>query len=100
MAYEALGKLEKAMTCYTQALELSSKDPQLWLNKGVCLATLEKPRYEEAIHCFSKAIEFDPKYTAALNNMVLSRIRKKRRSARYYRLLFADISEYCRFHTL
>jgi tetratricopeptide (TPR) repeat protein len=35
-------------------------------NKGVVLRVLE--RYEEAIRCYDKALEIDPKNADALNN--------------------------------
>ena len=37
-----------------------------WLNKGVALAHLGKPR--EAIECYDKALEINPKLSDAWNN--------------------------------
>jgi tetratricopeptide (TPR) repeat protein len=46
-------------------IKLFGKDVTLY-NKGESLAGLKK--YEDAIECFNKAIEIDPKYKTAWNN--------------------------------
>ena len=62
----ALGKsqLEKgdfndALSSFEQAILLDQKNPDLWNLKGTVLRSLG--RYNEAIDCFNKSLEIDPR---------------------------------------
>jgi len=44
---------------FEQALLLNQNDPNLWNNKGIALRSLG--RYEEAMECFNKSLEIDPR---------------------------------------
>jgi len=52
-------KFEEALDFFEQALLLNQNDPNLWNNKGVTLRSLG--RYEEAMVCFNKSLEIDPR---------------------------------------
>ena len=53
------GKFEEALGFFEQALLLNQNDPQLWNHKGVALRSMG--RYDEAIECFNKSLELDPR---------------------------------------
>ena len=53
------GKFEEALGFFDQALLLNQKDPELWNHKGVALRSMG--RYDEAIECFNKSLELDPR---------------------------------------
>ena len=53
------GKFENALACFEQALLQNQTDPDLWNNKGVALRSLG--RYDEAIECFNRSLEIDPR---------------------------------------
>ena len=53
------GSLEAALGCFEQALLLNQNDPELWNFKAVTLRSLG--RYEEALECFNKSLEIDPR---------------------------------------
>ncbi len=53
------GSLEDALGCFEQALLLNQNDPELWNFKAVTLRSLG--RYEEALECFNKSLEIDPR---------------------------------------
>ncbi len=53
------GKFSDALGFFEQALLLNQDDPNLWNNKGVALRSLG--RYEEAMECFNKSLEIDPR---------------------------------------
>ena len=53
------GKFEDALACFEQALLQNQTDPDLWNNKGVVLRSLG--RYDEAIECFNRSLEIDPR---------------------------------------
>jgi tetratricopeptide (TPR) repeat protein len=53
------GKFSDALGFFEQALLLNQDDPNLWNNKGVVLRSLG--RYEEAMECFNKSLEIDPR---------------------------------------
>ena len=53
------GKFDIALSCFDQAILLNQNDPELWNYKGVTLRSLG--RYEEALECFSKSLEIDPR---------------------------------------
>ncbi len=53
------GKFSDALGFFEQALLLNQNDPNLWNNKGIALRSLG--RYEEAMECFNKSLEIDPR---------------------------------------
>ena len=53
------GKYSEALGMFEQALLLNQENPDLWNNKGVALRSLG--RYEEAMDCFNKSLEIDPR---------------------------------------
>jgi len=53
------GKFEEALSDFDQALLLNQDDPDLWNHKGVALRSLG--RYDEAIECFNKSLQIDPR---------------------------------------
>ncbi len=53
------GQFETALACFEQALLLNKSDPELWNFKGISLRGLG--RYTEAIMCFNKSLEIDPR---------------------------------------
>ncbi len=52
-------KFDDALGFFEQALLLNQNDPDLWNHKGVALRSLG--RYEEAMECFNKSLEIDPR---------------------------------------
>ena len=52
-------KFEDALAFFEQALLLNQNNPDLWNNKGVALRSLG--RYEEAMECFNKSLEIEPR---------------------------------------
>jgi len=53
------GKFEDALGFFEQALLLDQKNPELWNYKGIALRSIG--RYDEAIECFNKSLEIDPR---------------------------------------
>lgn len=53
------GKFGDALGCFDQALLLNQNDPELWNFKGVTLRSIG--RYEEALECFNRSLEIDPR---------------------------------------
>ena len=52
-------KFEDAIGFFDQAILLDPANPDLWNYKGVALRSLG--RYEEAIDCFNKSLEIEPR---------------------------------------
>lgn len=52
-------KFEEALGFFDQALLLNQNDPELWNYKGVVLRSIG--RYDEALECFNKSLELDPR---------------------------------------
>ena len=52
-------KFEESLSCFDQALLLQSNNPDLWNKKGVVLRGLG--RYDEALECFNKSLQLDPR---------------------------------------
>ena len=50
---------ENALNSFEQAISLNQNDPDLWNLKGITLRSLG--RYNEAIECFNKSLEIDPR---------------------------------------
>ncbi len=53
------GKFDDALGFFEQALLLNQDDPDLWNHKGIVLRSMG--RYEEAMECFNKSLEIDPR---------------------------------------
>lgn len=53
------GNFEDALAFFEQALLLDQNDPELWNFRAVTLRSLG--RYEEALECFNKSLEIDPR---------------------------------------
>ena len=53
------GQYENALNSFEQAILLNQNDPDLWNLKGIVLRSLG--RYNEAIECFNKSLEIDPR---------------------------------------
>ncbi len=53
------GKFEDALGFFEQALLLNQNDPDLLNFKGIALRSLG--RYEEAMDCFNKSLNIDPR---------------------------------------
>ena len=56
-------KFEEALGFFEQALLLNQNDPELWNYKGVVLRSIG--RYDEALECFNKSLELDPRDKAS-----------------------------------
>lgn len=52
-------KFDDALACFDQALLMNQNDPELLNLKGVALRSLG--RYQEALECFNKSLEIDPR---------------------------------------
>ena len=52
-------KFEEALGFFEQALQMNQNDPELWNFKGVALRSIG--RYNEALECFNKSLELDPR---------------------------------------
>ena len=50
---------EDALNSFERAISLNQNDPDLWNLKGIALRSLG--RYNEAINCFNKSLEIDPR---------------------------------------
>ena len=50
---------EDALNSFERAISLSQNDPDLWNLKGIALRSLG--RYNEAVECFNKSLEIDPR---------------------------------------
>ena len=53
------GQYEDALNSFQKAISLKENDPDLWNMKGIALRSLG--RYNEAIECFNKSLEIDPR---------------------------------------
>ena len=53
------GNFNDALSSFEQAILLDQKNPDLWNLKGTALRSLG--RYNEAIDCFNKSLEIDPR---------------------------------------
>ena len=53
------GHYDNALNSFEQAILLNQNDPDLWNLKGVALRSLG--RYDEAIECFNKSLEIEPR---------------------------------------
>ena len=54
---------EAALGYFEQALLLNQNNPELWNYKGVALRSIG--RYDEALECFNKSLELDPRDNTA-----------------------------------
>ena len=53
------GQYDNALNLFQKAILLNQNDPDLWNLKGIALRSLG--RYNEAIECFNKSLEIDPR---------------------------------------
>ena len=53
------GLYNDALNSFEHAILLDQKDPDLWNLMGIALRSLG--RYNEAIECFNKSLEIDPR---------------------------------------
>ena len=53
------GQYENALNSFEHAISLNENDPDLWNLKGIALRSLG--RYNDAIECFNKSLEIDPR---------------------------------------
>ena len=53
------GQYENALNLFEEAISVNQNDPDLWNLKGIALRSLG--RYDEAIECFNKSLEIDPR---------------------------------------
>ena len=53
------GNFNDALSSFEQAILLDQNNPDLWNLKGTALRSLG--RYDEAIDCFNKSLEIDPR---------------------------------------
>ena len=53
------GQYDDALNSFEQAILLNKNDPDLWNLKGITLRSLG--RYNEAMECFNKSLEIDPR---------------------------------------
>jgi len=53
------GQYDDALNIFQKAILLNRNDPDLWNLKGIALRSLG--RYNEAIECFNKSLEIDPR---------------------------------------
>ena len=56
-------KYEDALGYFEQAVLLNQNSPELWNYKGVVLRSIG--RYDEALECFNKSLELDPRDNTA-----------------------------------
>ncbi len=57
--YLEKGQYENALGCFEQAILLNQNDSELWNFKAVSLRSMG--RYDEAVECFNKSLEIDPR---------------------------------------
>jgi len=50
---------DNALNLFQKAILLNRNDPDLWNLKGIALRSIG--RYNEAIECFNKSLEIDPR---------------------------------------
>ena len=53
------GQYDDALSLFQKAILLNQNDPDLWNLKGIALRSLG--RYNEAVECFNKSLEIDPR---------------------------------------
>ena len=53
------GNFNDALSYFEQAILLDQNNPDLWNLKGTALRSLG--RYSEAVDCFNKSLEIDPR---------------------------------------
>jgi tetratricopeptide (TPR) repeat protein len=63
------GKWEEAGQAFQASIAMGDCLPQPWGNLGICL--LMRERYDEAEAALKRALEIDPRYTIAKNNLAL-----------------------------
>jgi protein O-mannosyl-transferase len=66
IAYEAAGRVEKAMDDYTRAIEIYPADMDAYINRGVIYGDLGQ--WEQAIADYTKAISINPGFAKSWSN--------------------------------
>lgn len=69
------GKKEEAGQAFQASIAMGDCLPQPWGNLGICLMMQE--RYEEAEAALKRALEIDPDYTIAKNNLAVLRTSRR-----------------------
>src|SRR5712692_4206376 len=69
------GEWEEAEQAFQAAIAMGDCLPQPWGNLGICL--MMQQRYDEAEAALKRALEIDPKYTIAKNNLVVLRTSRR-----------------------
>ena len=69
------GKREEAGQAFQASIAMGDCLPQPWGNLGICLMMQE--RYDEAEVALKRALEIDPEYTIAKNNLVVLRTSRR-----------------------
>ena len=70
----SLGKYEEAIDAFNHCTRIIQSDPILWNNKGLAYAGIED--YENAMSCFKTALNLDPTYAEAQQNLDKAYLRK------------------------
>ncbi len=70
MALANEGDLPMSLDCFEKATRTRPRDPSGWNNKGVILR--EMGRYQDALTCFTRAIDLDSNHEAAMRNRELT----------------------------
>lgn len=71
VALKNIGKYERAIKCYDEAIKLKRDYHLAWNNKGIALFILRK--YNKAIECFEEVLRIMPDYANAEKALGLSR---------------------------
>ena len=58
VTYFDSGKYEKAIECFTKAIDLEPNDAFAWKGKGMAFS--DSGKYEEAVKCFDESTKLDP----------------------------------------
>ncbi len=85
-----MGRLEKALSCFSAVFELDPEDPEVLYFKGKTLGQLS--RYDEALSCFYRSLEIDQYISSAYYSIIMIMRRLGKRDE-----AMAKIQEYQKF---